>query len=199
MQSKCLTQSSQSPRVSWEELRRDIDAAARDLSRDLGAFWRAAGKGLPEHAEDASCLVSTFRPPAESKPERCFRGQVSISASSTGKQKRMRAVCTTDSTHLVLEGGDNYETVLVKLHVCHLVVSVDANAPLSFGLRIGADYLFGEDTLIILSVSNRAARDQWLSVLWDRGVTVEGWDVPNCYQPPNPLRTNFVSRVTWLS
>ena len=187
---------------SWEGLVNDIADAANDLRHDLMEYWHGYDKLQATHQEsllvcaasEAACL------PVVSQPERAFRGLVSISAQHPAANT-MPSLCTVNRSHLILMGGADWKTTLVKVKLTYLVVSVDVDSARSFQLKIQDDSLFGQDTRIILSASCQRSRDCWLSVLADGHVTISRWKASRCgsYKPPARNKAGFAPLVTWIS
>ena len=177
---------------AWEELFQEITSAARSAQPDVYSFWRCI--------DVAHANVPAPRPAVRYEAVRRFRGYVAISARwGAMPGKTISVVCSVDSEHLVLLGDSNYEVPLARIQFDHLAVIVRDDAHCSFGLKIREDFTYGQDTLIILSVTNTEQRDLWLSVLLDRRVQVTGWERRACNQLLKSGKGNFLPLVTWLS
>ena len=128
--------------------------------------------------------------------EQRFRGQVNLSAGDATNSKP--SLCSFDSTSLVLVGGDNWETELVRLPLDHIVISIQTCKPSSFQLRVRSDSSFQCDTRICLDVFSAEARDKWLSAFWECKARIEGWDESVCYCSPRYVRGRVAPLVAWL-
>ena len=89
--------------------------------------------------------------------EQQFRGGVNLSAGDAIGSKP--SLCIFDSTSLILVGGDNWETELVRLPLEHLVISIQGCKSFSFQIRVRSDSSFQCDTRICLDVFSAEARD----------------------------------------
>ena len=134
---------------------------------------------------------------AKSLPaEQRFRGRVNLSAGDATSSKP--SLCSFDSTSLVLVGGDNWETELVRLPLDHIVISIQTCKPSSFQVRVHSDSSFQCDTRICLDVFSAEARDKWLSAFWECKARIEGWDESACYCSPRYVRDRVAPLVAWL-
>jgi hypothetical protein len=115
------------------------------------------------------------------------------------KHSTTSAVCCVDDKDLVLMGGANWETELLKLPLRHLCANVQADECCCFSLKIRASSTREEDSRVFVLVESQDVRDEWLSTLYDRKVEVRGWDAETCYCPPRPTQGGHNPRVIWLS
>ena len=188
-------------REGWAALRRDIEHAAATLRPQLVHLWRCVDvEGKPVDPAQTNPQRPAHRVPAQPWGEQRFRGLVSLSSQPrVRKHSTTSAVCCVDDKDLVLMGGANWETELLKLPLRHLCVKVHADEVGCFSLKIRARSARQEDSRLFVFVESQDVRDEWLSTLYDRKVEVRGWDAETCYCPPRPTQGGHNPRVIWLS
>ena len=191
----------------WTLLARDIAVAASSLRPHLVHLWRNIHVEKQCHDKELTTeKVGQFdSPPAHRvsdvrESERRYRGIVWLSARpGAPKGAARKSVLCVDGKDLVLLGGDDWDTELVKLPLHHVLAGVQANEPCCFCLRVRADSEYGQDTRIFVNVDSREARDRWLSALCDKGVMEHGWDSSAFYHQPRATASNRARLTTWLS
>jgi hypothetical protein len=134
----------------------------------------------------------------QSAPRR-FRGKVLLSAGAAASSRSSASLCTLDSEHLVLSGGQNWAKDLVKLPLSHVIISVHQDLPTSFEIRVCSDATFGCDTRTLLDVSSPQSLNRWLSALCECSATILGWDSATNFESPRLAHGTCAPLVTWLS